>query len=74
MPESQNDVRWARLIDKVDAIALTVDKIEENNNDISDRLRVIELNAALLKQRVYFISAGISGGVGTVIAALYSAF
>ena len=65
-------------MDKVDSISSTVEKIEtkidKDHNDISDRLRVIELNAALLKQRVYFISAGISGGVGTVIAALYSAF
>lgn len=78
MPDSQSDVRWSHLMDKIDAIVLTVDKIEERineeHNKISDRLRVIELNAALLKQRVYFISAGISGGVGTVIAAVNSAF
>lgn len=78
MPENQDDVRWAHLMDKVDSIASTVEKIEERidkeHNNISDRLRVIELNAALLKQRVYFISAGISGVVGTAVAALSSAF
>lgn len=69
--ESQS-LRWEHLMEKIEAIAKSITKIEQKiekeHDEIFNRLRSCELECALLKQRVYFISAAISGTVGAVIA------
>lgn len=77
--DNQNELRWAHLMEKIEAIAESIAKIEKRidkeheridkeRDAICDRLRDVEMDGALLKQRVYFISGGISGVVGAAIA------
>ncbi len=61
----ESEDRWRALMEKITTLVQSVDKLD---NEIFERLRKVELEHALLKQRVYFISAGISGGVGAAIA------
>jgi len=73
-----DEARWGQLMERVDSIDHTVNKIEskieKRHEEIFSRMRTSELELALLRQRVYFISAGISGGIGAVIAGAVKIF